>query len=128
GSTAFAQSDPDRQSSDEVGAQAVKSLGKVPWYDSEEERVKAVKVESTDGAKADLPTRAAGYQGKAGTRPLGGGSFWAGVGEVLTWSILSVIVLLVVAGIAYALLRLERNRIARQVGEGDMESEQTESA
>ncbi|WP_417736211.1 DUF4129 domain-containing protein [Rosistilla oblonga] len=119
-------------SSDAIGRSALESLGNVPWFDRDEDRVIAVPVEETDAADDDVAARTVGYEAAKKPNTQGTGNYQSVlemIGQVISWSILAVLVLLIVAAIAYAFMLHERDRAPRRgaaAERGDRESETAE--
>lgn len=107
-----AASAADAQSSEAIGRQALQSLGNLPWYDDASDRVKAMRVESTDAADDDVEARSTGYE-QTGSKPKNFNpklSFWETLGRMMSWTLLTGLLLLLIAAIAYAFMIYNRSQ------------------
>ncbi|WP_218934261.1 DUF4129 domain-containing protein [Rosistilla ulvae] len=120
----------DDQTSEAIGRQAIHALGDPPWYDRDEDRIKAIPVESTDASEDDVAARTSGYQQSGPPKPQGSNnlnSILEALGQVVAWSVLAVLVLLIVAAIGYAFMLREREHRFRRSGMADDEREESET-
>ncbi|QDV70303.1 hypothetical protein Poly24_40230 [Rosistilla carotiformis] len=119
------------ETSQPIGRQALRSLGKVPWYSGDEDRIKAVPVESTDASDADVAARTSGYVGidnGKSTTPQNFDSILEMIGQVIAWSLLAVVLLLIFAAIGYAFILHERDRARRRGAAGNHREDPSETA
>ncbi|MEZ6087065.1 MAG: hypothetical protein R3C05_03325 [Pirellulaceae bacterium] len=121
--------DRTEQSSHQIGRQAMRSLGSVPWYDADEDSIKPIEPKNTDAAQWDSPARTSGFRGKQTVKaPSQPYNFLDIVGEVLGWSLIAVLVMLLLAAVVYGVMLHERRRLPLSFEPGSDTESEAESA
>ena len=117
------------ESSDDVGREALRSLGKVSWYEPDEDDVRAMKVKSTDGASSDSENRSGGAVRPVRAKPAApvaakpASSFWGDLGSALGWALLILLIAGLCVVLFYAISNQERRRALGSSLDGDEEED-----